>query len=115
MKMQEHDTGRHAGSHANEARHPTGRRYLRFAAMILTSVFIMYWVMYAGSWEPGHMSFSESRVFMSITMGGTMALVMLAWMRDMYRNARANIAVVALSIVLIVVGIMLDRSVMAMG
>lgn len=39
----------------------------------------MYWAMYAGSWQPGPMRFSESRASMAITMGCTMGFAMLAW------------------------------------
>ena len=53
----------------------TAKMYLRFAAMILTGMVVMYWVMFAGSWEWSHVRFSESRVFMALTMGGTMGLV----------------------------------------
>ena len=84
--------------------------YLRFAAMILTAMVVMYWVMFAGSWEWGHVRFSESRVFMAVTMGGTMVLVMLAWMLNMYKNTKANIAIVAVGVLLIGGGIALDRS-----
>lgn len=84
--------------------------YLRFAAMILTAMVVMYWVMFAGSWEWGHIRFSQSRIFMAVTMGGTMGIVMLAWMLNMYKNTKANIAVIAASVLLIGGGIALDRS-----
>ncbi|WP_366146669.1 DUF305 domain-containing protein [uncultured Pseudokineococcus sp.] len=84
--------------------------YLRFAAMITTSMFVMYWVMFVGSWELSHVRLSESRVFMAITMGGTMGLVMIAWMLDMYKNTKLNAVVVAASLVLLGGGIALDRS-----
>lgn len=84
--------------------------YLRFAAMILTSMVVMYFVMFAGSWEWTHIRFSQSRIFMAITMGGTMGLVMLAWMLGMYKSTKGNIAVVAVSVLLIGGGIALDRS-----
>lgn len=86
------------------------KMYLRFAAMILTGMVVMYWVMFVGSWEWSHVRFSESRVFMALTMGGTMGLVMLAWMLNMYKNVKANIAVVAASVLLIAGGVALDRS-----
>ena len=86
------------------------KMYLRFAAMILTGMIVMYWVMFVGSWEWSHVQWSQSRMFMALTMGGTMGLVMLAWMLNMYRNTAANVVVVALSLLLIVVGIVLDRS-----
>ncbi|RWZ68716.1 DUF305 domain-containing protein [Labedella populi] len=84
--------------------------YLRFGAMILTSMIVMYFVMFAGSWEIGHVRFSESRVFMAVTMGGTMVIVMLAWMLNMYKNTKANVAIIAIGVLLIGGGIALDRS-----
>lgn len=100
----------------NESAQESDRRksmvksYLRFAAMILTGMVVMYWVMFAGSWEWSHIRFSESRVFMALTMGGTMGLVMLAWMLNMYKNWKANVAIVAASLLLIGGGIALDRT-----
>ena len=34
------------------------KMYLRFGAMILTSMVLMYWVMFVGSWELSHVRFS---------------------------------------------------------
>jgi len=82
-----------------EAR-PGWHAYVRFGAMILTGMVVMYWTMFAGSWEWSHIRFSESRIFMALTMGGAMGLVMLAWMLHMYRNVKANIAVAAVSVLL---------------
>jgi hypothetical protein len=96
----------------DEAKHPrsSAKPYLRFAAMILTAMVVMYWVMFAGSWQWSDIRPSESRVFMAITMGGTMGLVMLAWMLKMYKNVKANVAVIVASVLLIAGGITLDRS-----
>lgn len=47
---------------------------------------------------------------MAITMGGTMGLVMLAWMLNMYKNTKANVAVIVTSVLLIAGGVFLDRS-----
>lgn len=91
------------------------KTYLRFGAMILTSMVFMYWVMFVGSWELSHVRFSQSRVFMTLTMGGTMGLVMLAWMLNMYRNVIGNIVIVAVSLLLLVGGIALDRSQATVG
>jgi hypothetical protein len=99
-----------------EQRHPDGgspstlATYLRFAAMILTGMVVMYAVMFLGSWEWSHIRFSESRVFMALAMGGTMGLVMLAWMLKMYRSLKANAAVVVGSLLLLGGGVALDRS-----
>ena len=103
------DDGDHQ-SHKNQK-----KMYLRFAAMILTSMVFMYWVMFAGTYAWSHVEFSRSRVFMALTMGGTMGLVMFAWMRSMYRSTKANIAVIAVSILLLGGGIALDRTQTTVG
>jgi hypothetical protein len=99
---EEHGGGQH-GSHGMGM-------YLRFGAMILTAMVVMYWTMFVSSWDLSHVRFSQSRLFMALTMGGTMGLIMLAWMLNMYKNAKANLAVVVASLLLLAVGITLDRS-----
>ncbi|GAB2528421.1 DUF305 domain-containing protein [Paramicrobacterium agarici] len=108
MSMHEHDDERRPDD--QKQKHHSMKMYLRFAAMILTAMVLMYFVMFTGSWEWSHVRFSQSRVFMAITMGGTMGLVMLAWMLGMYKNLKANIAVIVASVLLIGGGIALDRS-----
>jgi len=84
--------------------------YLRFGGMIVTGMVIMYAVMFVGSWEWSHIRFSESRVFMALTMGGAMTLVMLGWMLNMYGDMRLNVAIIALGLLLLIGGAFLDRS-----
>lgn len=91
------------------------KMYLRFGAMILTSMVLMYFVMFVGSWELGHVRFSQSRIFMAVTMGGVMGLVMLAWMLNMYKSVKGNIAIVVVSLLLIAGGSYLDRSQTTVG
>lgn len=95
------DASRRGEHHSGGQSHQMKGMYLRFAAMILTAMVVMYFVMFVGSWELDHVRFSQSRVFMAVTMGGTMGLIMLAWMLNMYKNAKANIAVVAVSVLLL--------------
>ena len=90
--------------------HQMRNMYLRFGAMILTAMVVMYFVMFIGSWEWSHIRFSESRVFMTLAMGGTMGLIMLGWMLNMYKNTKANVAVVVVSLLLLGGGAFLDRS-----
>lgn len=89
--------------------------YLRFGAMILTSMLIMYGVMYMATWQWSHLSWSASRAFMALAMGGTMGFVMLGWMLNMYKNARLNLVIVAVSTLLLVGGVYLDRSQVLVG
>lgn len=103
---QREDRTRDDGDHGGSA----GRPYLVFAAMILTAMVVMYAVMYLGTYQWSHVQFSESRVFMALAMGGSMGLVMLAWMLNMYSSPRMNLIVVAVSLVLLGGAVYLDRS-----
>jgi hypothetical protein len=68
--------------------------YLRFLAMIATAMVVMYITTYLNTYELSHVEFSETRVFMTLIMGSTMALVMLGFMLGMYKDRKANLAVV---------------------
>lgn len=84
--------------------------YLRFGAMIATSVVVMYLVTYLNVYSVSHIQFSEERVYMALTMGGAMGVVMMAWMWGMYANRRWNIAVIAGAVLLGAVATFLSQS-----
>jgi len=84
--------------------------YLRFAAMVATSVLVMYGLQYTNSWALEHVTFSETRVYMVLVMGGAMAIVMLLFMLGMYRSVRLNAAIVLGSLALIAGSLFLVRS-----
>ena len=104
-KTDEATEQQHSGGLSHE-----GKMYLRFAAMIVTGMFVMYWTMFVASYEFSHIRFSQSRVYMALVMGGAMTLVMLAWMLNMYKNTKANIGIVAVGLLLLGAGTFLDRS-----
>ena len=52
-----------------------GMSYLRFGAMIATSMVFMYGVMYLNTFELAHVQWSETRLFMTLLMGSTMAII----------------------------------------
>ncbi len=87
MDKQNSGAAGHVGGQSHDK-----KMYLRFGAMILTAMVVMYAVMFVSSWQWSHIRFSESRVFMALTMGGTMGLIMLGYMLNMYRNTKANLA-----------------------
>lgn len=70
------------------------RSYLRFAAMILTAMVVMFGIMYLNTYQLSHVQWSETRFYMTFVMGAAMAAVMLAFMLSMYRNWKANLAIV---------------------
>lgn len=68
--------------------------YKKFFAMIATSMILMYFLMYLNSiLILEHAWFSETRLFMTLIMGSAMMIVMLAFMRNMYKNSKVNIAI----------------------
>ncbi|MCR4522967.1 DUF305 domain-containing protein [Bosea sp. 47.2.35] len=68
-------------------------QYLRFLAMIAVSTAIMFCLTYVNSYAFDHVWFSQTRLWMALVMGASMAVVMLGFMTSMYRNRTANIAI----------------------
>ena len=91
------------------------KNYGRFGAMIATATIVMFGLMYLNTYEPGHISFSETRVYMAILMGATMAILMLLFMLSMYRNRRVNVAIFAGSALLFFLALWLVRSQSTVG
>ena len=69
--------------------------YWRFAAMIATSTLVMFGLMYVHTFIWDHVTFSETRAWMALLMGAAMAIVMLAFMLNMYRDRTVNLAIFA--------------------
>ena len=85
--------------------------YLKFFAMIGTSMVVMYGLMYLNSYQIlEHARFSETRLFMNTMMGGSMMAIMLLFMMGMYKNKKANIAIFIGAAVMLVGSIWLVRS-----
>lgn len=85
--------------------------YLIFGAMIATSSIVMFLLTYTNTYEFDHMYFSEERMYMTFLMGAAMAIVMLGFMRAMmYKNDRANLAIVGGALALGLVALFLSRS-----
>ena len=85
--------------------------YLKFFAMIGTSMVAMFFLMYTHSYQIiDHFWYSETRFFMTLIMGGSMVIIMLLYMLQMYKDRNKNIAILALGVLLIAGGIWLVRS-----
>lgn len=84
--------------------------YWRFAAMIVTSTVVMYGLMYLNTFALEHVFFSQTRAWMALLMGATMAVVMLSFMLAMYKNRAVNIAIFAGAAVVFTASLWLVRS-----
>ena len=85
-------------------------RYAVFGAMIATSTIVMFILMYLNTYSVDHVFWSETRAYMALVMGATMAVVMLAFMLGMYPSAPVNIAIFAGAVVLFAAALYLVRS-----
>lgn len=86
------------------------KSYLRLGLMIATSTVVMWFLMYLNTYQLDHLYFSETRVYMALIMGATMAVIMLGFMLNMHKNRTANIAIFVCSAVLFAVALSLVRT-----
>lgn len=84
--------------------------YTSFGAMIATSTVVMLGLMYLNTYQLDHVFFSETRTYMALVMGASMAVIMLAFMLKMYSNRRINIVIFVGSAVIFSLALWLVRS-----
>lgn len=87
-----------------------GTSWGRFAAMIATSTFIMFFLMYQLIYSLDHATFSLNRLIASLLMGSVMTVVMLSFMWSMYKGLGTKIAVVVFATLLGVLLLFANRS-----
>lgn len=68
-------------------------KYTRFAAMIVTSIVVMFVLMYLNVSSLGHVYWSETRAYMALVMGAAMTVIMLGYMLHMYADRAANLGI----------------------
>jgi heme/copper-type cytochrome/quinol oxidase subunit 4 len=101
--MESHASKEHGGG--------MGSSYVRYFAMIGTSIVVMFFLMYLHSYQIiDHAWFSETRVFMALIMGAAMMVIMLSYMLHMYKSRSMNIAIYVGAIVLFGASLWLVRS-----
>lgn len=85
-------------------------RYLRFLIMILTSTALMLGLMYLHTYALDHVFWSDTRFFMALIMGASMAVVMLSFMIGMYENRGLNLFIYAGAAAIFLLALYLARS-----
>ncbi|MBL8532751.1 MAG: DUF305 domain-containing protein, partial [Betaproteobacteria bacterium] len=78
--------------------------------MTAVSTVVMFGLMDLNTFRAEHIFFSETRSYMALVMGATMAVLMFGFMRSMYPKRGANAAVVAGAIALFAGALWLVRS-----
>ena len=89
--------------------------YWRFAAMIGTSTLVMLGLMYLNTYAFEHVRWSETRFYMAFLMGSAMAVIMLSFMLNMYKNKTINWAIYGGAAVVFLLALWLVRSQVTVG
>ncbi|HEV7437691.1 MAG TPA: DUF305 domain-containing protein [Pseudorhizobium sp.] len=84
--------------------------YLKFAAMIATSTVVMFGLMYLNTYALDHITYSQTRTWMALVMGATMAVIMMGFMWSMYKKTAINVAIMVASIAIFAGSLWLVRS-----
>ena len=82
----------------------------RFAAMIVTSTIIMFFLMYQLVYTLDHGMLSVNRLIASLVMGSVMTIVMLSFMWSMYKETGTKITVLVIAALVGVILLSLNRS-----
>ncbi len=94
---------------------PMDNKYGRFAAMVATSTVVMFGLMYLNTYQIDHIYFSETRAYMAVLMGATMAGIMLGFMLNMYGNQKTNAGIFIGSVLVFFLSLWLVRSQVTVG
>lgn len=84
--------------------------YSKFALMLAVSFVVMYSVMFLNVDSVDHIYLSLNRLYMALLMVSPMALFMLIFMGDMYKDKKINTAIYITSISVFVVVFALLRN-----
>ncbi len=83
--------------------------------MIATSTVVMFGLMYLNTYLLTHVFWSETRVYMALLMGATMAIIMLAFMQSMYSSKAINAAIFGGAAIAFAASLWLVRSQVTVG
>ena len=85
-------------------------QYTKFVLMLLGSFIAMYITMYFNTYEIDHVYFSLTRFYMACLGISAMAVIMLLFMLNMYKNKKKNIAIILGSLILFASALTLVRT-----
>lgn len=90
--------------------HEGGGKWTTFLAMIATSIVTMFVLKYSNVYEPDHVFFSQTRMWMALMMGMAMIVIMLGFMWGMYRTLTTKIIVMFVAVAGFLLFLFLARS-----
>ena len=83
--------------------------------MIATSTVVMFGLMYLNTYLLTHVFWSETRAYMALLMGATMAIIMLGFMLSMYSSKAINAAIFGGAAIAFAASLWLVRSQVTVG
>ena len=96
----------HGMNQSKDSKH----RYTKFVLMLIGSFIAMYVTMYLNTYEIDHVYFSLTRFYMACLGISAMAVIMLLFMLNMYKNKKKNVAIILGSLILFVSALTLVRT-----
>ena len=75
------------------------KHYAKFGLMMLTSFIAMYLLMFINMDQIDHFSITFTRIYMATCMIAVMAVIMLLYMLNMYKNKKMNTFILTVSAV----------------
>ena len=88
----------------------SGGNYWRFMAMVSTSTVLMFFLMYANTYDADHFFWSETRFWMMFVMGAMMMVVMILFMWGMYKDRKKNFIIIGVAAIVFALALWLVRS-----
>lgn len=89
------NTARHDQIGRDTAGHGSARMYVKFGVILVISLGLMWVLSMSMIRTPDHFYFNLSNFWMALLMVSAMAIVMIIGMWSMFKNKRANIAMLA--------------------
>jgi len=75
------------------------KHYVKFGLMMLTSFIAMYLLMFINMDQFDHFSITVTRIYMAVCMIAIMAIIMLLYMLNMYKDKKLNTLILLGSVV----------------
>ena len=86
------------------------KHYTKFVLMLTGSFIAMYVTMYLNTYEIDHVDFSLTRFYLACLGISAMAVIMLLFMLNMYKNKKKNAAIILGILILFVSALTLVRT-----
>ncbi|PLS21350.1 hypothetical protein [Neptunicoccus cionae] len=82
---------------------------VRFATLVVVSTGVMFGIMHLNSFALDHMQGAQTLMWLAVYIGGSAALVSLGLLAGIFTHPKANIAIVAGSLLAFGIGVGIER------